>query len=287
VTLHVADITLLVPVLAGATCGFGTFLAVRAVRPGELTIAASRLHTSHERGQALVQAVSAVGRTRRERELAITRRTPAQHAAAQLSLALVLAGAAVASAVVAGRVGLHVQALLLVLAVVGALAAGFLLQDASLQKAARRRRRDFSHALSSYLDLVNVLLAGGAGIETALQAAAESGDGWAFRELRGTLARARTARRSVWSAFGELGESYGVDDLTELSASIQLAGQHGARVASSLAARAQAMRDRLLARIEADAQAASERMGLPTVLMFVGFLFLLGYPAVQIILGST
>ena len=38
VTLHVADITLLVPVLAGATCGFGTFLAVRAVRPGELTI---------------------------------------------------------------------------------------------------------------------------------------------------------------------------------------------------------------------------------------------------------
>jgi hypothetical protein len=33
--------------------------------------------------------------------------------------------------------------------------------------------------------------------------------------------------------------------------------------------------------IEADAQAATERMGLPTVLMFVGFMVLLGYPALQ------
>ena len=42
-------------------------------------------------------------------------------------------------------------------------------------------------ALSSYLDLVDVVLAGGAGIETALEAAAEAGDGWAFAEIRGAL----------------------------------------------------------------------------------------------------
>jgi hypothetical protein len=41
-----------------------------------------------------------------------------------------------------------------------------------------------------------------------------------------------------------------------------------------------------MARVEADAQSASERMGLPTVLMFVAFLALLGYPAVQQIAGT-
>ena len=39
--------------------------------------------------------------------------------------------------------------------------------------------------------------------------------------------------------------------------------------------------------MELDAVAASERMGLPTVLMFFAFLVLLGFPAAQIILASS
>jgi hypothetical protein len=43
------------------------------------------------------------------------------------------------------------------------------------------------------------------------------------------------------------------------------------------------MRGKQLAEIEADANAATERMGLPMVLLFMGFLILLGYPAMQMI----
>ena len=43
------------------------------------------------------------------------------------------------------------------------------------------------------------------------------------------------------------------------------------------------MRAKQLAEIEADANAATERMGLPMVLLFMGFLILLGYPAMQMI----
>jgi tight adherence protein C len=43
-------------------------------------------------------------------------------------------------------------------------AAGFVLPGFVLRDEAARRRRAFRHTLSSYLDLVNVLLAGGAGI---------------------------------------------------------------------------------------------------------------------------
>ena len=99
--------------------------------------------------------------------------------------------------------------------------------------------------------------------------------------------RARSTRRSIWSCLSDLGDELGISALRELGASVQLAGQQGARIASSLATRAASLRGHLLARIEAEAQSASERMGLPTVLMFVGFLVLLGYPAVQIILGAS
>jgi Flp pilus assembly protein TadB len=176
-------------------------------------------------------------------------------------------------------------AALVLLAVGGAV--GFLLPDRQLRTAARNRRTDAVAALSAYLDLVNVLLAGGAGLETALHAAADSGDGWAFEQLRAMLTRARSTRQSVWVCCADLGRRVGIQELIELSASVQLAGQQGARIAQSLSTRAQSMRSHVLAEIEAQAQAASERMSLPTVLLFIGFLFLLGYPAAQIILGSS
>ena len=68
---------------------------------------------------------------------------------------------------------------------------------------------------------------------------------------------------------------------------MQLAGQQGARVRASLAAKAASLRGHQLAAVEAAAHSASERMALPTVLMFVGFLLFIGYPAVAEILGSS
>ncbi len=163
---------------------------------------------------------------------------------------------------------------------------GFVLPDLLLRDAARHRRRAFSAALSSYLDLVNVVLAGGSGTETALEAAAEAGDGWVFVELRGALSRSRALRRSPWDCLADLGDELGVAELQELAASVRLAGQQGARVRASLAAKAASLRGHQLSRIEAAAQSASERMAVPTVLLFTGFLLFIGYPAVAEILGT-
>ena len=62
--------------------------------------------------------------------------------------------------------------------------------------AAKIRRSDMDLAVAVYLDLVNVLLAGGAGVETAMLAAAGAGDGWSFEQIRLALARAQGSRRS-------------------------------------------------------------------------------------------
>jgi len=155
-----------------------------------------------------------------------------------------------------------------------------------LKQKAQRARASFSYALSSYLDLVNVLLAGGSGIETALVAAANTGDNWAFTLLRETLERARAHRIPPWVAFEELAKEIGVTDLHRVAGSMQLAGEQGARVRASLGAQADAVRGRQINEIEALAQSATERMGVPTVLLFMGFISLLGYPALDLLVGN-
>jgi Flp pilus assembly protein TadB len=165
--------------------------------------------------------------------------------------------------------------------------AGFVLPDVIVRRAAVARRDGFRHALSSYLDLVNVVLAGGAGIETALRAAADAGDGWAFTELRAALDRAQFTRVSPWDVFNDMGDELGIPELSELSASARLAGEQGARVKSSLVAKAASLRGHEMARIEAAAQSASERMAIPTVLLFTAFIVFIGYPALAVIVGGS
>ena len=69
----------------------------------------------------------------------------------------------------------------------GLAVAGFVYPDMPLADRVAARRQAFKHAFSAYLDLVTILLAGGAGIESALEGAAEAGDGWAFGEIRRAL----------------------------------------------------------------------------------------------------
>jgi Flp pilus assembly protein TadB len=200
-----------------------------------------------------------------------------------VSIPAALAVVVVAWWAVMNLVGVGISASILAPLVLVVVGVGFSVPGLVLRSQARRRRLAFGHALSAYLDLVGVLLAGGAGVETSLMAAADAGDGWVFAQLRDALVRARTHRRSPWDALGELGRHVHVDELVDLAATVQLAGTQGARVRSSLTARAAAVRDRHLAQVEAEAQAATERMGLPMVLVFVGFIALLGYPALSLI----
>lgn len=157
--------------------------------------------------------------------------------------------------------------------------AAWVSQVRSFAHRAGRRRNDMDIAVAVFLDLVNVLLAGGAGVETSMLAAASAGDGWAFDQIRLALARAQSSRRSYWDALAELGGELGVESLVDVSHSVQLAGEHGARVRQSLASKAHALRARNLARIEHQAEERTEQMGLPLVVLFVGFVVLVGYPA--------
>jgi len=87
-----------------------------------------------------------------------------------------------------------------------------------------------------------------------------------------------------WTGLDHLGEALGVADLRELAASVSLAGDSGAKVRTSLAAKAQALRVKSLADVEEAAQAATERMSLPVILLLCGFVIFIGFPAIMRVL---
>lgn len=173
----------------------------------------------------------------------------------------------------------------LLLAASGAgLAVGWLYARIDLRSDAEAARREFRHALAAYLELVTILMSGGAGVETSMFDAAALGRGRSFKHLRSALSAAHARREPPWFGLGQLGVRIGVTELEELEASMTLAGG-GAQVRDSLAAKASAMRMRDLADIESEAQARSETMVLPVALMFAGFVVLIGYPALAALSG--
>lgn len=299
--------TALAMVVWGAGVGAGVWLCLRAAhpRPRPISMVLAQLErpgrsitsstdarsvgTWAGRSEAAIGVVLARLDLERadDADLALAGRSPERHMAMKLASALAgfLGSGLVGATMVAA--GLAPSTVVVALLCLVAAAFGFLLPDLTLRDEAARRRRAFRHALSAYLDLVNVLLAGGAGIETALFAAADAGDGWSFEYLRTALDRARRTGRSPWDTLTELAASLRVDELAELAASVSLAGSHGARIRSSLAAKADALRGHQLADTEAAAESASERMTIPLAVLLFGFLVLIGYPAIQQITTST
>jgi tight adherence protein C len=164
--------------------------------------------------------------------------------------------------------------------------AGFLAPELSVRSEAAKHRAAFRDALSSFLDLVVISLASGSGVDQALNDAAQVGSGPACTELRYALTEARLARVAPWDILAVLGRRVAVAELQQLAATVGLAGTEGAKVRASLRSRAIALRARQLADAEGEANAATERMALPIVALFAGFLIFLGYPAVAAVLGG-
>lgn len=147
-------------------------------------------------------------------------------------------------------------------------------------------RRGIRDAFGTFLSLVAIGLAGDAGLGQALRAAADRGQTLGHRLIRQALADAALTGSAPWDALERLGALYGVDDIVDTATTVRLAGQDGARVRASLTAKASTIRGRQRAEIEADTAAATERMTLPVVVLSVGYLLLIGYPAVSRVLSG-
>jgi Flp pilus assembly protein TadB len=157
-------------------------------------------------------------------------------------------------------------------------AAGFFVFDLTVHTDAEEFRRSARLAVRVFLDQTVTSLAGGGGIEQSMVAAASDGRGPMFRRIRDALDSAQLHRESAWSHLDRLGHEVGVEELSELAAAGTLAGAEGAKVKSSLAAKARSMRERELAYCVAQAKSATTRLAMPGALMGMMFILFLIYP---------
>jgi Flp pilus assembly protein TadB len=300
---------MIVPLVLGALVGLGALVSWRLLFPAPppLQSAIDRLNRRNElvgianRDQADSGVNDLLGRTVGASLIRTMRNLGLDLDSLESDLRLV--GRSIeehmAQKVLLGLFGLALPALLgvfwtvtgvgvsLTIPAVGALLLGlffFFAPDLSLRSEAAERRKEFKRALGSFLDLVVISLAGGAGVESALRDAAGVGRGWAYTMLHSALDVTSLTGETPWAALARLGREVGVPELVELSASVSLAGTEGARVRESLAVKASSLRDHALAGAEAEAEATTEKMALPVVLLFLGFLVLVGYPALELII---
>jgi Flp pilus assembly protein TadB len=162
----------------------------------------------------------------------------------------------------------------------------FFLPDLEVKQRADKRRRDFRHAIGSFLDLVAMNLAGGRGVPEALMSAGDAGSGWAFWRIRDALASARITGQTPWQTLGALGEEVKITELRDLAAALSLVAEDGAKVRESLVARAASLRRRELSDLTGQAGERSQSMLVAQLLLCAGFLVFLVFPVVGLLLGG-
>jgi tight adherence protein C len=290
-------------ILTGAGLGLGVLLVVAGWWPAAPTLAAQLAEVDAARWTGPVDAPA--GRRSRWRaglagafaargwvtpslraDLAVTGRDLDAHLARKFGFAAagLLAPPLLAAAVAASGAGVPVLVPLWV-AVCAAVVA-FLLPDVTLRQAAAARRRDYRTAVGAFLDLVAMRMASGAGLAEALTEAAAVGDGPAFAHIRGALADARTDGLAPAAALGRLGDELGLADLVDTATRLRLVDSTGAQAQASLRAQAASLRDRELADAQGRANERSQSMLVAQVVLGLGFVVFLGYPAVAKVLAA-
>jgi pilus assembly protein TadC len=290
-------------VVGGALAGLGVAIAaaeILAPSRVDLTSALARLHPTaltappafddtSTRPQPVARLVAAVaGRVPLPAsDLRLLEHSGDRFVASKLALA---AYGALLPALLTGVlaiIGVHAPIVLPVAACVVIAAALFFAPDLVVRSQAQEARARFRRAVGCYLDLIALERGADGGPAEALTRAAAVGQGREFRRISDALVAARLLGATPWQALSDLAAEVGVEELADLADVIALAGDDGAAVADTLAAKAAALRTRQLAESSTAANAASEKLTLPGVVLAFGFLVLVCYPALARVLGHA
>ncbi|WP_433498573.1 type II secretion system F family protein [Sphaerimonospora sp. CA-214678] len=289
-----------VTLAAGGTMGLGLFLILLAVRPSPPELAASlarlqpgggpvEIYSLRERLRRSVIGVlgsSWLGNRATAADLAIVGRSRETHLGRKaLLMAAGLCGPAILWTY-GWLLDVTFPAIFLwaASAVFGAVM--FTAPELSLRVEAANARRQFRRALVCYLDLVALGRLAGRGPADALDSAARVGKGRTFKRLAAALDPAFRGTGSAWDELARLSQEIAVPELAEVAAIARMAGTEGASILDTLKAKAASLRESELAALLARAKSRTETMTVPMSLTIVGFMVLLGYPALARMTGG-
>jgi Flp pilus assembly protein TadB len=287
--------------IVGAITGLGLLFVVRGIVPGQpqLKAALSRLDGGDQPTTAAVLDTETFGFTQRVGVWTSHRRLPtlALHLRptdADLDLVgksrTTLMGEktilAVAGLVLPPMAGLFANTISLPLPIAPPFIVGIVcavglwfVPDLQIKSLAKSARTEFARAVSTYLELLAIERAAGAGASQSAFGAAQVARSWPFRRISQSLQRARWEGKPAWTALEELGEAVKVPELLDVAEIIGQAGAHGSAVHEQLQGRARTMREAQLATEVQLAHAATTRMWAIVPLTAFVYFALLIFPA--------
>ena len=294
-------------IVAGIGVGAGMLLVLRGLFPAPLTLRAALDALSGTRNDPSLDHLS--GGTNGARnvaarllevnvariprlaqvvvpDLAITATPPETFAVKVVGYGVAMALMVPLLAIGAATAHIDVPLAIPVLGVIVLGVGGAALPFIDLHTAAERRRRHFCHSLATYASLVSMAMAGSMGWSSALEAAASvSSTDWAMDEIAQALLWSQAYHRPPWEGLDRLAERFALSDLSDLARSMAQAGD-GARIRATLETKAASLRLSETTAAEHDAQAVTQKMLLPGVLLMAGYGVLIFYPALASFTGS-
>jgi hypothetical protein len=294
-------------IVAGIGVGAGMLLVLRGLFPAPLTLRAALDALSRPRSDPSLDHLSSgtngarnvaarllevnVARIPRLAQvvvpdLAITATPPETFAIKVVGYGVAMALMVPLLAIGAATAGIDVSLAIPVIGVIVLGVGGAALPFIDLHTAAERRRRHFCHSLATYASLVSMAMAGSMGWSSALEAAASvSSTDWAMDEIAQSLLWSQAYHRPPWEGLDRLAERFALSDLSDLARSMAQAGD-GARIRATLETKAASLRLSETTAAEHDAQAVTQKMLLPGVLLMAGYGVLIFYPALASFTGS-
>lgn len=151
----------------------------------------------------------------------------------------------------------------------------YLWPNLAVRSKAAEARAEFTHALTSYIDLVALERRAGSDARQALQYAAEvGGEHWVFARLAAALAESATDGRRPWDAFHQVAGELALPALDDLANIMALAAEQSMPIYQTLLEHNRALRTAQVTATQARANALNEQIAVPSVAL-VGVLVLI------------
>lgn len=285
-------------VIGGGIAGLGIFLlAMQFVPAGPaLGPALRRLHPPRAQEAAIVDDVKAAvtARSRDNRwniqlpkaDLDILGRTGDRHifdVAVSALVSMIIPPMLTVVAVVFGFVPPLTVPIAATL--VTALIVGWLVHS-SMRSRAKAARAEFVRALCTYAALTAHQVRSGHGAVEAMERAAKVCEGWPYARLRHSLLTAQLQMSPPWDELKRLSQAIGVVELATFADIMQSAGTDGAQVYQTLRSQATSLRDQIRIRSLEVTKTRSSKLDIPSTLLVIVLLVLVGYPLMLSIFQS-
>jgi tight adherence protein C len=278
-------------VTGGAVTGFGFYLlAVQFVpsRPA-LGPALRRLHPTVAPALASGPAISASSFSGRwpAKDLEILSRSPERHTMNLVTAAV--SGFLLPILITICAIILQINISFVVPLVLSFALAALMAysQHQSMRSRAKLARREFVQALCVYTTLTAHQVRSGHGAVEAMERSATICSGWPYQRLRSALLTAQLQMRPPWDELKAMADAIDVVELSSFADIMRSAGADGAQVYDTLRAQSASLRDQLRVKALEAAKTRTSKLDVPSTMLIMIILVLIGYPLILSIATTT